>query len=461
MAAMHIWPFFPRSTRLDAAEGRVVYRLSIETLPLWLVVSYFAGTVSLFFYGPFTWPISNADILLIFLFFVALALIVGFILGAMCDDRKPAPFRWWRAIFVAGGFLACVMIFPSAYVYTGRMPWDLLQALADQRAAYEAMLQRLVETDGSRAPIAIARALSYPFVFAVIPLGILHWSRLTWWLRVLLFATMLCGLVFSILRGTDREAADTLLVAGGALLVLLGRYSLRGDLGLFHILTRWPVLVGLFATMILATAALSIFVDRKASRLDEATYQVCVGEEHICADIRTDGWAGTVSRRQFGLAMLTAYFAQGYYGTALALNMEFQSTLGLGHSPLVARAYEAISGDPKLYMQSYTYRLREFGWSDETQYSTIFTWIANDIGFPMVVIFMGVLSFVFCLSWKDAVYAEDDRASILFCLLLQMLIYLPANNQIMQTLDAYFALMVWVSWWGIVRLRSRLSWRSF
>lgn len=433
-----------------------MHRLSIETLPLWLVTAYLAGTVLLFFYGPFDWPISNEFILVLFLVFVVLALQIGFFLGLSGSDREIAPFGHWRIVFVIGGVSACTIIFPSAYIYTGRMPWEILQALADQRAAYENMLQRLIETEGGRGSIAIARAVTYPFVFAVVPLGILHWSRLGWLLRALLFATICSSVIFSFLRGTDREMADTLLVVGSAILVAIGRYCHAHKMGVFQLIGRGSVLAALLAGAIIMSLAITLFVDRKAARLDGATHEVCIGVDKICANDIAGSPGQELSRTDFGLAMLAAYLAQGYYGLSLALDMEFKSTFGWGHSALAARIQEELTGDESLYQRSYTYRLRDHGWSDEWQWSTAFTWIANDIGFPMTVFAIGFVAMVFGAAWKDAVFSRDDRATIVFCLLMQAMIYLPANNQLMQTLDAYFALVLWVSWWWVERFKSSI-----
>ncbi len=58
-------------------------------------------------------------------------------------------------------------------------------------------------------------------------------------------------------------------------------------------------------------------------------------------------------------------------------------------------------------------------WSDNTEWSTIFPWLANDVGFTgslIVVFFLGIL---FGKSWRDAA-TGNDFAAIVFCLLFQL-----------------------------------------
>ena len=330
------------------------------------------------------------------------------------------------------------------------MPWQVLEALRDQNLAYRTMLDRLVETEGTRAPLALLRAATYPLVFAVVPLGVLHWNRLGWILRVLLLASLASNLVFSILRGTDRETFDAAIAVATAVLIATGRYCVRDRLAISDLFARPRTFAALAILCVVAAMAVNTFSDRKALRYGGDLSKVCVGEQ-ICADPHHPLLRGLQTGGQFTVAMITAYLAQGYYGLSLAINLDFQSTFGFGHSPLAARIYEAATGDTSLYERSYTYRLRDWGWSDENQWSTFFTWIANDIGFPATIPVIALIGWIGGLAWKDAVFAGNDRAAIVFCFFVQMCVYLPANDQIMQTLDAYFAIIVWTAVWIWVR----------
>lgn len=62
-----------------------------------------------------------------------------------------------------------------------------------------------------------------------------------------------------------------------------------------------------------------------------------------------------------------------------------------------------------------------------------------------------LLAFLWGRCWLDAVGRNDDRAAIVFCLLFQLFVYVPANNQLAQTFDAYFTLVCWCAYWLISR----------
>ena len=139
--------------------------------------------------------------------------------------------------------------------------------------------------------------------------------------------------------------------------------------------------------------------------------------------------------------------SQGYYGLGLALGLPFQSTMGIGNSPMIATQYANITGDIETYQRSYTYRMRALGWTDEYQWSTLMVWIANDFSFPGALIVLYFLAAIFGASWRDAVLARDDYAAVVFILFVDLFLYLPANNQLGQSLDTLFTTLFWVSIW--------------
>jgi hypothetical protein len=259
--------------------------------------------------------------------------------------------------------------------------------------------------------------------------------------------------VSSILRGTDREIADLIAVAVGAGLVVFARKIAHEGMTLRSVLRRYSVVI--VTSLVIVAIAGALFAQRKEERY--VVSAICLaGDEDTPSEICADFWHPWFSlldeRQTFTAAIATAYFTQGYYGLALALTLDdFRSTWGLGNAPFAMAAYSRWTGDEELYKRSYTYRLREIGWSDEHRWSTMFTWIANDISFPMVPVFMLFIGGLFGGSWRDAVFARNDCAVIVFVLLMLMMGYLPANSQVTLVPDHLFALIVWTFAWRFTR----------
>ena len=429
---------------------------SIARFPIRLTFVYVAATFLVFVFGPFDFPVDNWPALLGFMALAMTALWLGFRVAAALPPGAPGSSFPWKQTILFGTAASAIVLFVAAPVYTGRMPWQVLGALQDQGAAYDALQDQLELTAGSRGPIALLRILTWPAVFAVIPLGILHWRQIGWGLRVLVFTNLAAMMVFSILRGTDRESADLVAViaSSGAILVMRMMVHEGTTAGNLFVRFRYAALLGL----VLLVGAGMLFMQRKEERTS-STSALCIAQSEqmpqgFCADFDHPAFAvlGLDNSQRFALSIAAAYFSQGYYGLSLALDLpDFKSTLGLGNAPFAMAAYTSLTGDESLYENSYTYRLREAGWSDEHQWSTMFPWLANDISFPGVIVLMVLIGAGFGASWRDAVFARDDRAAIVFVVFAIMMGYLPANSQVTLAPDHFFALLVWCILWRTAR----------
>jgi hypothetical protein len=424
---------------------------SLNRLPIRLVLSYLGLTFSAFILGPFDWPVNNWAVLVGFLAAVTLALYAGFRV-AIAGQALGKPLSNWRVVILAGAIANIGILFPSAYLYTGKMPWDILTALQDQQAAYQELQQMLLLTEDSRTPLVLARIAAAPLVFAVIPLSILNWGGMSAWLRIFFFASICATLVFSVLRGTDREIADLALVLFSSTLVKFARWIVHQGVRLGQIVRRYRV--GLICALLALFLAAAVFIDRKEGRVGD-TRAFCFSETAICADFDSPPLGVFSERIQFAFVMAAAYASNGYYGLSLALGLNFQSTFGLGHAPFAMKAYSALAASDELYERSYTFRLRNLGWDDLSLWSTMFPWIANDISFSMVPPFMGLIGWMFGTAWKDSVFAQNDKAAIVFTFIILMMAYVPANSQLTLVADNYFAFVIWVVWWLWDRSRSR------
>jgi hypothetical protein len=425
----------------------------IQNLPIRLVLFYVAATVFAFVFGPFDWPIDNWTTLFGFLAATMFALWLGF-RRAAARTAAGTSFVGWRRVIWLGAPASLIILFVAAPVYTGRTPWEVLDALRDQGAAYRSLQDQLELTAGSRGPIALARILTWPLVFAVFPLGLLHWAEMTTRLRLLMLATIGSIAVSSILRGTDREIADMVAVGGATGLVVLARKIVHDGITLRSVLRRYSVAIVI--SLVVLGVAVSLFAQRKVERYQDVNALCLAGNDNtpneLCADLEHPWFSLLDERAGFTAAMSMAYFTQGYFGLALALSLDdFRSTWGLGNAPFAMAAYTRWTGDEDLYKRSYTYRLREIGWSDEHRWSTMFPWIANDISFTMVPILMLLIGGLFGGSWRDAVFARNDCGVVVFTILMLMMAYLPANSQITLVPDHLFALIVWIFIWRYTR----------
>jgi hypothetical protein len=438
----------------------VVTPKGMTRAPLFIVFGYVVLTFVLFLVWPINWAIYTAGDWVKLIAYVSLCFVVigvATFAGSSGETRVTAPLPFLPALLFAGAAAAVLLLTPSSLAYTGRAPWEFLDALRDQGGAYRRLQIQLAATTGERNVIAATRAIAAPLTYAVLPLGIIRWRTLGWAGRAAVGTAVTTSVIFSIMRGTDKEMADILLAGTSAAFVSYGRSRAVGHEG-FQLVRRywkWALIALVFVYV-----AQGLFTERKEQRLGESYVSrsaVCANNSRICADLDNPWISWMPLRQRFGATIFILSTCSGYYGLELALEKPFDSSLGVGHSPAATSVYEAVTGDASMHFRTFTYRNGADRWSEEYYWSTLIAWIANDVGFAGAVAVLGLIGLLWGLWWREAAAGMSDPAAVLFCLSTTMMFYLPANNQVLASYDGYVVFAVWIGIWLWHRSQRKLS----
>ncbi len=407
--------------------------------PLVVVAAYVGFTYCLFLFAPFQWPMSNHLAVLLVFSSAMLCFSVGFKLGVTrpAAQSHSLPIK---PIVIIGGFLALIVLVPSARVYSGKWPWELAAALADQTKAYQSIGDQLRDTEGQRGLIAFVRAASAPIILAGSTLGVIYWRQLNGICRFFTVAAFWTSINFSILRGTNREIVDTAILIISSFAILSARQK---ALTPNRSLTVGKIVRTVFLGLVLLSLAyviIAIFFARVNDRLGEQAL-LCIGETGVCADFNLGIYQFLPFDVTRAIGLIASYLSTGYFGTALALNENFVSGWGLGHSPALLSIYMQYIGQPEAVASSYPYMLYYQKWDPAAHWSGMMTWIAADVGFTGAVIIMGLFGYLYGRTWFAAVAARNDAAVPLFCLLSLTMFYFPGNFQLAIYIDGYVALL--------------------
>ncbi|HEY7958639.1 MAG TPA: hypothetical protein VID20_01140, partial [Sphingomicrobium sp.] len=185
----------------------VVSPAGVTRLPLWIVFGYVVATFLLFLGWPIDWPIYTFANWVRLVAYVTLCLTVvggAAYRGAAGPTRVVTPLPYLPVLLPLGALAAALLLIPSSVVYTGLHPWELLEALKDQGAAYRRTQQQLFLTSGERDNIVAVRTLIAPLTYAILPLGIIRWRAIGWIGRASVAVIVSTAIIFSILRGTDK-----------------------------------------------------------------------------------------------------------------------------------------------------------------------------------------------------------------------------------------------------------------
>ncbi|HEU4962025.1 MAG TPA: hypothetical protein VFT56_16675 [Sphingomonas sp.] len=438
----------------------VTPRTMTTRLPLKIVFGYVVTTFALFVVWPIDWPIYSTAEWARLVGYVALCFIAiggGALAGSTGETRVTAPLPLMTLLLVAGAAVSAALLEPSSYAYTGRTLREIGAALSDQGAAYRRLQAQLFATTGQRDMLVVIRALLSPLTYAVLPLGVIRWRTIGWIGRLAVVVAVVCSICFSIMRGTDKEIADLFIIGIAAAFVSYGRHRALGLRGFDLVRRYWKQ--ALIALVFLYFAQ-GMFTTRKDERLGggyASRTAVCANDSHICANLDNPLISWLPERQSFGLTFFILSTCSGYYGLDLALEKPFESTYGVGHSPAAMSAYETLTGDPSLHLHSFTYRNGDDGWSEDYYWSTLMTWIANDVGFPGTVAVLVLIGLMWGKWWREAAAGMSDPAAVLFTIATMAMVYLPANNQVLGSYDGYVTLTAWIVIWLWHRFRYPLS----
>jgi hypothetical protein len=431
----------------------------VTKLPLFIVFGYLVSTFALFLLWPINWPIYYVSEWLRLIGYVSLCFAIiaaAMRWGASGQTRLAAPLANLPLLLVAGSAVSALLLIPATFSYTGHGPWEVMDALRDQGAAYHEYQLHLYATEGQRNGIVAARTLIAPLTFAVLPLGIIHWRTIGLAGRAAVVVTILVAADFSIMRGTDKEFADLFIVGCAAGFVAYGRNRVLGVRASEIARRFWPAAV---IAVVFVYIAQGLSIDRKGERnggFASATV-LCANDSNICADLDSKGISWLPLAQRFGATSFILSTASGYFGLALALEKPFESAYGLGHSPAALSVYEALTDDKTPHMKTYTWRNGGDHWSEDYYWSTLVTWIANDTGFIGALPVLGVIAFLWGLWWREAAAGMSDPAAILFVEATMMMFYFPANNEVFANYEGYTVVATWLVIWLWHRRSSAIS----
>jgi hypothetical protein len=434
----------------------------VAYFPLIAFQAYLLVTVLMFAFGPWSWPVPNPQLLYGFLAISHVSLGLGYFTAVRHRWRCApisTPGTWKPERFIRLSAIAVLIMFlPTLWVRTGG-EMNVSLGFTDPGAAYNITRAAVSQITGAHGYVEYIRLVLSPLLWPIYPLTIVFWHRLTTPIRIIAVAAVIGDAVTYIAIGTNKGLADVTLLAPWLLLL---RSRTPGKLLSF----RRVVATGL-VLLVLGTVFLSYFGRSVEGRSGGTHYEaIDLGAGIALPPASSDGldgirvaagsWIGANTWNS-----ISAYVTQGYYGLALSLEEPFVWTYGVGNSRILTWIVEKLLGLNINIIYNRTYAVRaavDFGWQSEVHWHSIYPWLASDVSFWAVPVVVFIIGYLFGLSWLDSL-AGNPYAVVFFSLLLIVLYYFSANNQIAQASDTVF--VFWISLAAWLRSRRRRHQRSF
>ncbi|MGA2319521.1 MAG: hypothetical protein ABSG95_02105 [Solirubrobacteraceae bacterium] len=445
------------SSRLKSDPSRLV-----RLVPIVAAMIYLNGTVLLLASGLWPWPINDPFRLYAFLVLAHLSLLGGYLSGAFRAPRSYSG-RWsLRSVFWVCVGATLIVLPATSHARTGSWYPNIVSGLRNPGSAYTHALT----LQASGEWIEYVRILLGVPLTLLLPLTVYFWKTLSKPMRVAAVVAIGGYLAIYVASGTNKALADAAVLISilGTAAVLGGRisFSRRHVLGVAGAGVAAIVFVLVFFSAGQSSRrgglATSLDINTRAvnwnspARPPDARYAALLARgdafnparyrvEHPDAGsplviAQLNNWLVVPLPERVGRSViaLAGYLTQGYYGLSLALQQPYVPTYGLGGSQFIARAGSRVVGSAKFEDRPYPMRVeRNDGWDAYGLWSTFYAWVASDLTFPGVLLLMALIGRLLALGWLDTLEGSNPFAVGAFAMLVLMVVYLPANDQLLSS----------------------------
>jgi len=297
--------------------------------------------------------------------------------------------------------------------------------------------------------------MPFGFVTAALePIIVFYWPRLPKSIRLLGVLAVLSTVALYLAGGTNKGVFDTILLAAS--------FSLASACAGVLVVGRWKRVVVVILLALSVVGFLGFFSGVSLRAGSGLSYGVTgSGSTLVYADVTQPVLSHVPARLRTVVLAVTSYASQGYYGLGLALQKPFAPMYGVGSSMFLTRQVARLVGDPSIEQRSYPVRVEiDDGWSAYACWSTMYPWIASDVGFPGVLLVMVVVGWLLGRAWLGVLWNHDVFSVCLLGQMVTMLTYASANNQCVQTGEGWVTFMSTLLLWfaaNTVILRHRLD----
>ncbi len=358
------------------------------------------------------------------LFFVLLCL-VAFNIGAFLKRQykfiSVAQFPYPKSNFAVYSTISAYFILSLLFVasITEKNPLDMSIYSLDFGEVYSEYGNALsVRSVGiTEILITLLKAALFPFI------ALIFVSRFGKdWIAIILI--VLPMIMSSLLRGTDKEIFDVMLLIG-----VTAFY--KGMIG------RKAIIYMSFIPVFFA-----LFLLRRLGRFGEYL-PPCLPGTSVCFDFNSFISTTFGESAEILYVFVTNYLCQGYEGLSISFNLPFDFNYFVGHMQPVKRGLCTVIESVCL-IPDYQEKLYFAGWDTTNRWYSAYPALANDLTFYLVPLYFLLIGVAFRRAerlWKDT----GDFASLLAIIMItNLFIFSSANLQIAVNLDWSACLILFV-----------------
>lgn len=429
-------------------------------LPLILIELYLIFSLSLLAFGPITFTLGSPEYFWLLMLLYHSAFIFGYLLYATKFNNrthevvKPTHTvidtfvtkYFWLFIFLA--FAANIIAYKNALHNTSYIPYNFFSDFYNGLVSPGLRRGELYASDNFKVgnkSVTMFLAIIGVIKFSLIPIVVIYWNKMKAHRKLIALFISLIPLISGVSTGTNKPIFDTFLVF--AVVIMIQKIASKNDFTELAKFSKRKKKIIIVLILSLFVFVAYYFNKSMSDRAADFTYMenTTISGNIVVPTPETpfDNFSQKVS----------VYLVQGYYGMSLALDEEFDTTFGIGHSIFLLDQFKYFFG---LDLIPYTYQQKiNDDWHRLVQWHSFYSQMANDVSFPGVAIIMFILGYVLAVFYISAIKYQNTIAKILMPIFAIMFLYMPMNNQIFNFLETLFSFYILVFLWLINRIRMK------
>ena len=403
----------------------------LRYFPIKILLSFLIITELLVWLGPIEYKI-NSLLLAPYLIILNFTLWVGYKKGI--KSFTPTTYRISsskiKILLIAGLFLTIISLINLWSSHGLTISLDtLINSLINPGEAYYSDADEVTQTN-------FLMLFLSPFQWAAIPLGIYFWPKLTHTYKRIVILTIIISIIAWLGIGTRKGVFDIILVVGACVCAANSKKFLQRSFR-----RKLSIIVAIFISVFLV-----YFIFSNLSRYGKGGFDDLSEIANINLKKSYDQILGlplTVA-----LGFITGYLCQGYYALAKGLEIGIIPPAIFGSSWFGIALARKIGFDPT--PDTYTKILESQGIDMSINWHTLYLWMANEYTFILVPFIMYMTGYLFAKTWCDSVSKKNPLAYPLMALMVMMVFYAFANNQVFS-----FSFIPFIFWFLSYELLSK------
>lgn len=393
--------------------------------PIKTLIRFLIFTEILYYLGPINYdyhaPILTASLLAI----CNWSLYIGYVKkihtkGRFVNPQK-CPARCMKIILIFGFLVGIIAIWRQTGgggISPSSLTNKLIYALQNSGDVYHEKLENARTT-----AMTYFFMLLSPVKLAAMCFGIYFWKKMGILYKLVTISIILFDMFGWILSGTRKGILDNILLISCVIILANPNYLIdRAKKRKITITASMLVLIFLFYFVVSNLA-------RGGKDLTDVDLMDVTNVHSIYAD-------NLPSSIVFALSGIEGYLCQGYKALDIALysfiyDAQIYFTYGFGNNWFFINLMEHLAPNIDILGNTYQSYLKHFDIDPMINWHSIYVWWANDVtffGVPFVMYYIGRLC---AKAWSDAYYGVKLSAIPLSFLLILMIFYSFANNQVL------------------------------